>query len=215
MEIRLNENSTTEQPAGFNPSKYGGRSLPEKISTLRQKLYQKAKQQPTFRFYALYDRIYRRDILLAAWESVSAKGGAAGSDGVTIQAINTSARGAAGLVDDLHEELRTKQYRPGAVRRVHIPKPDGRLRPLGIPNLRDRVVQAATLLVLEPIFEADFEETSYGFRPGRSAHDALAKVRQHLHEGKHEVFDADLKSYFDTIPHDKRRVDLDRPPSRA
>ena len=190
---------------------YAGRHLlPVTISSLRRKLYDKAKREPRFRFYALYDRIYRRDILRMAWDLVSAKKGAAGVDGVSIQQIEASPRGPDGLVDDLHEELRTKRYRPGAVRRVHIPKPDGRTRPLGIPTVRDRVVQTAALLVLEPIFEADFEDTSYGFRPGRSAHDALDAVREHLRDGRREVYDADLESYFDTIPHDKLMASLRR-----
>jgi RNA-directed DNA polymerase len=192
----------------YLPMYAGGRRLPEKISSLRRKLYRKAKREPRFRFYALYDRIYRTDILRMAWELVRAHKGAAGVDGVTIAEIEASSRGPDGLVEDLHEELRTKRYRPLAVRRVYIPKPDGRQRPLGIPAIRDRVVQAAALLVLEPIFEADFEETSFGFRPGRSAHDALEAVRAHLKAGRREVYDADLQSYFDTIPHDKLMASL-------
>lgn len=179
------------------------KALPEKLSTLRQKLYQKAKQEPKFRFYALYDRIYRRDVLQAAWEQVAGNKGAPGPDGVTIDQIVRSEGGAERLVEQLHEELSTKRYKPGAVRRVYIPKPDGRKRPLGIPNIRDRVAQMAALLVLEPIFEADFEDCSFGFRPERSAHDALAEIRLAVQEGRAEVLDADLKGYFDTIPHDK------------
>ena len=194
----------------YQPAYAGGRALPEKISSLRRKLFQKAKREPNFRFYALYDRIHRPDILRMGWILVRARGGAAGVDGVTIGMIEASSRGPDGLVEDLHEELRNKRYRPLPVRRVNIPKPDGRQRPLGIPTVRDRVVQTAALLVLEPIFEADFEDTSYGFRPGRSAHDALAAVRDHLKAGRREVYDADLKSYFDTIPHDKLMASLRR-----
>jgi RNA-directed DNA polymerase len=180
-----------------------GKRLPPKLFTLRQKLHGKAKREPGFRFYALYDRIYRLDVLEAAWDLVARNGGKPGVDGVTIEQIEDSPGGAEALVAELHQELKEKRYKPRAVRRVYIPKPDGRLRPLGIPTVRDRVVQTAALLILEPIFEADFLDCSHGYRPKRSAHGALSQIEQHLRAGYTAIYDADLQAYFDTIPHDK------------
>ncbi|HKW08842.1 MAG TPA: reverse transcriptase domain-containing protein, partial [Gemmatimonadaceae bacterium] len=180
-----------------------GLGLPEKLFTLRQKLYRKAKREPTFRFYTLYGLIARLDVLEAAWALVAANDGAPGVDGVTIASLKTSPIRLQELVQQLQHELQTKQYRPQAVRRVYIPKPDGKQRPLGIPTVRDRVVQAAAKVILEPVFEADFLDVSCGYRPGSTAHDALKEIARQVQRGYCEIYDADLAAYFDSIPHDK------------
>ena len=183
--------------------KANGRGLPRKIFLLRQTLYLKAKREPAFRFYTLYDMVCRPDVLLAAWEQVAGNDGAPGVDGVSIEQVQNNDPGVRGFLGEIEQSLRNRTYRPQAVKRTYIPKPNGKLRPLGIPTIRDRVVQTAVLLVIEPIFEADFLSCSHGFRPRRSAHQALEEVRQNLQAGRQEVYDADLQSYFDTIPHEK------------
>ena len=175
-------------------------ATPEKIRTLRRKLYRKAKAEPAFRFYLLYDKIYREDILRHAYALSRANAGASGTDGMSFAAIEAS--GLDGWLAGLREELISKTYRPDLVRRVMIPKPDGGERPLGIPTIRDRVIQTAAKLVLEPIFEADFEESAYGYRPVRGAVDAVKEVHRLICRGYTDVVDADLSGYFDSIPHD-------------
>lgn len=177
--------------------------LPASLSQLRQRLGQKAKQEPRFKFYSLYGLIMRRDTLEAAWAAVRENRGAPGIDGISIEMVEQSKVGVEGFLQEIEEALRSHSYKPGMVKRVYIPKANGKKRPLGIPTVRDRVVQTAVLLILEPIFEADFEDCSYGFRLERSAHQALEKIREHLRAGYQEVYDADLRSYFDTIPQDK------------
>ncbi len=173
---------------------------PETIRTLQRKLYRKAKQEPACRFHALYDKVYRADILEFAYRLVRANKGSAGIDGVTFAAIEEN-EGVPAFIGELGEALRSKTYKPDPVKRVMIPKSDGSQRPLGIPTIRDRVAQMAAKLVIEPIFEADFCKTSYGFRPKKSAHDAVDEVAYAMNTGYTEVIDADLSKYFDTIPH--------------
>ena len=176
---------------------------PEKIRQLQRKLYQKAKQDKGFRFYSLYDKLYRADILSHAYALAKANKGAPGVDGVSFEATEEMEGGAEGYCVSIAEELKGKTYRAMPVRRIYIPKPDGGKRPIGILTIKDRTVQTAVKIVIEPIFEADFQETSYGFRPKRNAHQAMDEVSRSLREGKTQVIDADISKYFDTIPHDR------------
>jgi len=176
---------------------------PDNIRELQRKLYRKAKQEKEYRFYLLYDKVYRPDILNHAYSLVKANKGAPGIDGETFGSIEEKEGGAEKYLEDIAGVLKRKEYKPQAVRRVYIPKPAGGKRPLGIPVIRDRVVQMAVKIVIEPIFEADFQDNSYGFRPKRNAHQAVEDVKNHLLKGKIDVIDADISKYFDTIPHDK------------
>jgi len=175
--------------------------LPAKLRDWRAKLSAKAKQEKRYRFYSLYGLVSHPETLRAAWAQVRANGGAPGVDGVSIEQIEKE--GEEAFLEQLGHELVVKSYRAGAVRRMYIPKANGKQRPLGIPNLRDRVVQTAVVLILEPIFEADFLDCSYGFRPGRSAHDALETIRENLVGGCCTIYDADMEGCFESIPHDK------------
>lgn len=173
------------------------------LAQLRAKLGQKAKLEPKFRFYTLYHHICRDDVLYEAWRKVKRNRGSAGIDGISIKCIEQSNTGVLGFLKEIQGELKSRTYYPKPVKRVYIPKSNGKLRPLGIPTVKDRVVQAAVLLIIEPIFEQDFLECSYGFRPNKSAHQAINNIKSCIAKGQQQIYDADLKGYFDTIPHDQ------------
>lgn len=173
----------------------------DRVRDFQRKLYRKAKAEPGFRFYALYDKTYRLDVLYEAYRRVKANGGKPGIDGATFEEVER--HGIQRYLERLGLELKEKRYKPQPVLRVYIPKPNGGRRPLGIPTIRDRIVQQAFKLVLEPIFEADFTERSYGFRPKRSAHDAIREVNKLLNWGCTEIYDVDILQFFDTVDHGK------------
>jgi RNA-directed DNA polymerase len=181
----------------------GLRELPNtsSIQELQRKLYTKAKAEPKFRFYSLYDKTYRTDVLAEAYRRVKANGGTSGVDRETCEQIE--AHGLTDYLAELRFEMEERRYQPRPVRRVYIPKANGKLRPLGIPTIRDRIVQTAFLMVLEPIFEADFSASSFGFRPRKSAHDAVREIYKYLNWGCVEVYDVDLEKYFDSVDHVK------------
>src|SRR5215475_711128 len=168
---------------------------PEGVQKLQAALHAKAKEMPSYLFYALYDKLYREDVLAQAWRLAKANGGAAGVDGQSFSDIKDY--GVGRWLGELAEDLRKRTYRPQPVRRVYIPKPDGRKRPLGISTIRDRVAQTAAVLVLAPIFEADLQPEQYAYRPGRNAHDAVRHIHRLLNTGYRDVVDADLADYLD------------------
>jgi RNA-directed DNA polymerase len=174
-------------------------TTPLSVQKLQAALHDKAKESPNFRFYALYDKVYRKDVLACAYECCKANGGAAGVDGQTFEAIE--AYGVERWLDELAQELKSRTYRPLPVRRVYIPKPDGKQRPLGVPAIRDRTAEMAAVLVLEPIFEADLQPEQYAYRRDRSALDAVRHVHKLINTGHGEIVDADLSGYFDSVPH--------------
>jgi retron-type reverse transcriptase len=170
-------------------------TTPFSVQKLQTALHAKAKEAPSFRFYALYDKVYRKDVLVYAYERCQANGGAAGVDNQTFEDIEQY--GLERWLDELTQELKSRSYQPQPVRRVYIPKPDGKQRPLGIPTIRDRVVQTAAVLVLEPIFEADLQPEQYAYRADRSALDAVQHVHKLINTGHGQIVDADLSSYLD------------------
>ena len=174
-------------------------TTPESVQKLQAALRDKAKNSPDFRFYALYDKVYRKDVLTFAYECCKANGGAAGVDDQTFDDIE--AYGAERWLDELTQELKSRTYRPLPVRRVYIPKPGGEQRPLGVPAIRDRTVEMAAVVVLDPIFEVDLQPEQYAYRRGRSALDAVTHVHKLINTGHREIVDADLASYFDSLPH--------------
>lgn len=178
----------------------------ERVRLLQLKLYLKAKQEKEFKFYVLYDKIFLPHILQEAYRRCKAKGGSAGIDNQTFADVETYGSGK--FLDELQEELRTRKYKPQAVKRVLIEKENGGKRPLGIPTIKDRVAQQACKIIIEPIWEAGFDGSSYGFRPKRAAKGAIIEIRNNLKQGKHEVYDADLSKFFDTIPHDRLEIAL-------
>jgi RNA-directed DNA polymerase len=199
--MERNQESVEAAEQGQSPRKRRSQmTAAERVGILQEKLYCKAKQERSYKFYILYDKVFIPYMLQEAYKRVRANGGSPGIDRKDFKMIESE--GLEKFLTELGEDLRKRTYKPQAVKRVWIPKANGGKRPLGIPTIRDRVAQMVCTMLIEPIFEADFEESSYGFRPQRSAKDAMRAIKQHLQEDKTEVLDADLSSYFDTIPHD-------------
>jgi group II intron reverse transcriptase/maturase len=196
-----NQQKVQTDPNPNRPKKRKDMSPEERLQLLQRKLYLKAKQEKQYRFYILYDKIFLDYVLQEAYKQAKRAGGSPGIDRQSFAEIEKQGRDQ--FLKDLKEDLRKRTYRPKPVKRVWIDKEDGSKRPLGIPTIRDRVAQTACKMIIEPLFEADFEDCSHGFRPKHSAHDAIRQIKEHLKADKTEVYDADLSKYFDTIPHDK------------
>ena len=197
----MNKSKTGEETTRIRASASGG--MPLKLATWRQKLSDKAKQEKSFKFYSLFDLVCHPETLRWAWTLMRRNNGSPGVDGVTFRQIEQGEGGVERFLHELREMLKSKTYKASPVRRVYIKKENGKLRPIGIPTIKDRVAQMAVKLIIEPIFEEDFTEKSFGYRPNRSAKDAIKQIEKHLKDGKNEVYDADLSAYFDTIAHDK------------
>lgn len=185
-----------------------GKEIPgaERLQTLQEKLYQKAKQEPGYRFYVLYDKTFIPYVLKEAWKQVKTNNSAPGVDGKTVEEVENY--GVEKFLQELGEELHKQTYRPQPIKRIYRLKPNGKLRPIGIGCIKDRIAQTVCKLIIEPIFEADFEDNSYGFRPERTSEGAMKEIKENLKSGKTEIYDADLSSYFDTIPHNKLYIVL-------
>lgn len=196
----IDENLTNKRKADL--------SAEERVRIFQRKLYSKAKQEKNFRFYVLYDKLSVGYFLIEAWRRVKLNNGIAGYDKKSFSDIEEY--GATAFLYEIQEELLNETYKPSPILRVYIPKANGKMRPLGIPTIKDRVVQMCCKLIIEPIFEADFKDCSYGFRPKRSAHGAIKAIKSNLKTGRTEVYDADLSGYFDNIPHDKLMVLVER-----